>query len=60
VDTRLPAPATAEGITAARKPDPHDIILAHPGLGLLQCARSGMTGRSRAVREQMHVAGNGL
>lgn len=30
VDTRLPAPAAAEGITAAHEPHPHDIILTHP------------------------------
>src|SRR5262249_55734925 len=32
VNTRLPAPATAEGITAAHKPNPHGTILAHPSL----------------------------
>jgi hypothetical protein len=31
VDARLRAPAAAEGITAAHEPDPHDIILDHPG-----------------------------
>jgi len=30
VNARLPAAATTEGITAAREPDPHDIILTHP------------------------------
>ena len=30
VDARLPAPAAAEGVTAAREPDPHAIILTQP------------------------------
>src|SRR5215469_2204583 len=59
VDACLPAPAAAEGITAAHEPHPHGIILTHPAGPAAASPQRQMSGSAERVCDGLKAGGRG-